>query len=356
MSVLDWTTVRTVLAPLVRMGTLPTRLCALDGGASVVCTPEIISFKLARCTRVEQDGYVEFLAPNGREVVLRTVPRERARLVCQIGAPNADVAVAAARVVAADVAGIDLNMGCPKHFSVSGGMGAALLKTPDVAASIVAALVKEMHPKPVSAKIRLLDEVSSTVALMRALADAGAAAITVHARTTPMRPREPALHDELAKVIAAAKMTIPVFVNGDVRTQGEATKALATTGAAGVMVARGAIRNPVAAFMPDGTGPSQKEALLSWIRYAVQYNNHLVNSKWCVLKMLGAMSSSGYPGEFHQQVSRVKSYEELLELFPEAKDAVHTATAGNEEEQQNDVDEPPAKRAKADEGDKKNDA
>lgn len=36
-----------------------------------------------------------------------------------------------------DVAAVDVNMGCPKRFSLQGGMGAALLKRPDVAADIV---------------------------------------------------------------------------------------------------------------------------------------------------------------------------------------------------------------------------
>lgn len=51
-----------------------------------------------------------------------------------------------AQLVMEDVAGIDVNMGCPKNFSLKGGMGAALLKVPDEAAAIMRALV-ENSPK-----------------------------------------------------------------------------------------------------------------------------------------------------------------------------------------------------------------
>jgi hypothetical protein len=58
------------------------------------------------------------------------------------GTSDPDRAVATAKLVAKDVAGIDVNMGCPKDFSIKGGMGAALLRKPDTAHAILSALVK----------------------------------------------------------------------------------------------------------------------------------------------------------------------------------------------------------------------
>ena len=59
---------------------------------------------------------------------------------------------------AKDIAGIDLNCGCPKHFSIQGGMGAALLKTPETIEDIVKTLSNNLD-KPVTIKIRLVEKV-----------------------------------------------------------------------------------------------------------------------------------------------------------------------------------------------------
>lgn len=58
-------------------------------------------------------------------------PIEKPYLIFQLGSADPKLAVEAALLVAQDVAGVGLNCGCPKPFSLSGGMGAALLKTPD---------------------------------------------------------------------------------------------------------------------------------------------------------------------------------------------------------------------------------
>ncbi len=65
---------------------------------------------------------------NPKTIVFRTCDKEKGKLVFQIGAPEAGIALKAALAVVSDVPAIDINMGCPKHFSTSGGMGAALLR------------------------------------------------------------------------------------------------------------------------------------------------------------------------------------------------------------------------------------
>ena len=61
-------------------------------------------------------------------VAFRTCPRERERVVFQLGTSRPAMALQAAQLVQNDVAGIDLNMGCPKRFSIQDGMGVALLR------------------------------------------------------------------------------------------------------------------------------------------------------------------------------------------------------------------------------------
>lgn len=57
-------------------------------------------------------------------------PLEKSRLIFQLGSASPELAVEAAKIIAGDVAGVGLNCGCPKPFSLSGGMGAALLREP----------------------------------------------------------------------------------------------------------------------------------------------------------------------------------------------------------------------------------
>ncbi|KAL8437966.1 hypothetical protein ACSSS7_000536 [Eimeria intestinalis] len=80
-----------------------------------------------------------------------------------------------------DIAAVDVNMGCPKSFSVKGGMGAALLSTPDVAMDILKTLRRNVSC-PVTCKIRLLDTMEETVDFARKCESTGIAAIAVHAR------------------------------------------------------------------------------------------------------------------------------------------------------------------------------
>ena len=63
--------------------------------------------------------------------------------------------MAAASKIAPYVAAVDVNMGCPVHFSTSGGMGSALLRKPETVQQILTALVAAL-PCPVTCKIRLL--------------------------------------------------------------------------------------------------------------------------------------------------------------------------------------------------------
>lgn len=63
-------------------------------------------------------------------------PIEKSRLIFQLGVSDPLLAVQAALVVAGDVGGVGLNCGCPKPFSISGGMGAALLKVPDTLCAV----------------------------------------------------------------------------------------------------------------------------------------------------------------------------------------------------------------------------
>ena len=152
---------KVVLAPMVRSGELPSRLLALHYGADLVWGPETVDRAMIGTSRkinprtscIEWtrtasnggNGHKPKERPQRESVIYRIDPkRESRKLVYQIGTSDPDLAVQAASLVAGDVAGIDVNAGCPKPFSTSGGMGAALLQTPEKLASILEALVERV--------------------------------------------------------------------------------------------------------------------------------------------------------------------------------------------------------------------
>jgi tRNA-dihydrouridine synthase 2 len=156
-------------------------------------------------------GTVDYIDKTDGTVVFRTCARERDRVVLQLGSCDASRALRVAQLVEADVAGIDLNMGCPRRFSVLGGMGAALLRQPQKAYDMLRGLVEGLSI-PVTCKIRVLPSLEATLELCDTLASAGIAAIAVHGRTIDERPQHPNRNHVLRKI--AEYLSIPVIANG----------------------------------------------------------------------------------------------------------------------------------------------
>lgn len=99
---------------MVRCGRLPLRLLALEYGADLVYTEEIIDFKLLKCKRVvnavlNSVDFVDMTDPTD-SIVFRTCELEKGKVILQIGTANAERALKVAKLVEQDVAGIDINM------------------------------------------------------------------------------------------------------------------------------------------------------------------------------------------------------------------------------------------------------
>lgn len=138
---------------------------------------------------------------------------------------------------------IDINMGCPVKKVVGGQDGAALMRTPELAADLIKA-VKDGTDKPVSVKFRLgytADEMNY-VEFGQAMQNAGADFITIHGRT---RSQMYSGHADWSKIKALKEnVDIPVFANGDITSIEDAIKCLELSGADGVAVGRGALGDP----------------------------------------------------------------------------------------------------------------
>ncbi|XP_059402067.1 tRNA-dihydrouridine(20) synthase [NAD(P)+]-like [Carassius carassius] len=302
---------KTVLAPMVRVGTLPMRLLALDYGADIVYCEELIDIKMARCERVENDvlGTVDFIAPDER-VMFRTCSKEKSRVVFQMGTADPERALVVAKLVENDVAAVDVNMGCPKEYSTKGGMGSALLSDPEKIEAILRTLVNGIS-KPVTCKIRILPTLEDTVSLVKRIENTGVAAIAVHGRMREERPRHPVHCDYIQAV--AESVSIPVIANGGssdiVKTFEDMEKFREATGASSVMLARAAMWNP-SIFRQQGA-LSVEEVMEDYIRYAVRYDNNPFNTKYCLCQMLRDRVESPFGKRLHA----AQTNEEICEVF-----------------------------------------
>ncbi|KAA8576725.1 hypothetical protein EYC84_006795 [Monilinia fructicola] len=199
-------------------------------------------------TRLPSQGHKDKNANLNESLIFRLHPElEGKKLIFQIGTSDPERAVQCARMVAADVVGIDVNAGCPKPFSTSGGMGAALLQTPDKLCAILEALVKEIVPEfeiGISVKIRLLETAEKTEALVRKLCATGITGLTIHCRTTPMRPRERAIREQLKMIADICRESgVACLMNGDVENRDQALKLAEEYGTNGGMIAVAAEAN-----------------------------------------------------------------------------------------------------------------
>ncbi|XP_043841244.1 tRNA-dihydrouridine(20) synthase [NAD(P)+]-like isoform X2 [Dromiciops gliroides] len=303
---------KVILAPMVRVGTLPMRLLALDYGADIVYCEELIDIKMLQCKRVVNEvlDTIDFVAPNER-VIFRTCERERNKVVFQMGSADAERALAVARLVENDVAGIDINMGCPKEYSTKGGMGAALLSDPDKIEKILSTLVKGIC-KPVTCKIRILPSLEDTLNLVKRIERTGVAAIAVHGRKKEERPQHP-VHCDIIKAIAEA-VSIPVIANGGshdhIKVYADLEAFRQVTSASSVMVGRAAMWNP-SIFRKEGLQPLEK-IMQEYIKYAVRYENHYTNTKYCLCQMLREQLETPQGKKLHA----AQSSQEIWRQYP----------------------------------------
>lgn len=146
-----------------------------------------------------------------------------------------------AEAAGADV--IDINMGCPAKSVVSGLCGSALMREPDTALRLIEATVAATM-LPVTLKMRLgwdRDSLNAPDIARRAEA-AGVRMLTIHGRTRNEFFTGAADWAAIRPVVEAVR--IPVIANGDIASAASARRALALSGAAGVMIGRGAQGKP----------------------------------------------------------------------------------------------------------------
>src|SRR3954462_7182390 len=253
---------RLVLAPMAGVSVQAFRRQGRRYGAGLVCS-EMVS-----CAGLEHR--------NERTLGYLRVASDEHPLAIQIFGSDPPVMADAARMVEAAGADlVDVNFGCPVRKVTKTGAGATLLDDPERACRIVAAMAEAVD-LPVSVKMRRGLENGSRTCLDVGprLVDAGAQTLTLHPRSAKQMYTGEADHGLTAELVE--RVDVPVIASGDVTSRARAQAVLATTGAAAVMVGRGAQGNPWALreiVDGDADEPSREEVaaeLILFVRETVR--------------------------------------------------------------------------------------
>ena len=231
---------RVLLAPLAGIGNWFVRLQAKRYGAGMAVSEMVSSHAVhygnrRTCTEM-----------------LRIDPRERAcgPVSIQLFGEDPEVMRSAAEQVArAGADAIDINMGCPVRKVCKTGAGAALIGDPDRAVQVARAALDgaagEGGGLPVTVKLRSglrVGESSGLLLARRLVEEAGVAAVVFHPRPAEVQHRGAPDYELAARAVAS--LPAPVILTGGLSSAERVREAFRATGAAAVMLARGALGNP----------------------------------------------------------------------------------------------------------------
>mmetsp|Transcript_12306 Transcript_12306/g.17961 ORF Transcript_12306/g.17961 Transcript_12306/m.17961 type:complete len:479 (+) Transcript_12306:66-1502(+) len=371
-----------ILAPMVRASSTQLRSLALSYGCDLVYSEEIVDRSIITTERVYNEELQtidyrkkmeSFSAKQQRRMkaknepvptILRIAPSiERNKLIYQMGTGEASLALPSALMVQNDVDGIDINMGCPKKFSVSGGMGAALLQDLPRACNIISTLRKNLHV-PVSCKIRLIKDTKTTVDFVTALVKAGANAVAIHGREVGDESQMPAKLDRLVDVVQTLKSSsaidVPIIINGDLYTRNDMVNIRKRSGADAVMLARPALYNTSIFIKPpvsdlEGTPLgeetrygydsklllSKTQVIQDYLTHSHTYSGHIANVKYVVCEMLSNRRTpsilsqkmpQSYPGgQTIGKVCNCRSVVDMCKLWDVSKSSISKKATRSED-------------------------
>jgi tRNA-dihydrouridine synthase B len=218
------------LAPMQDVTDLPFwKLMAAYGGADVYYTEYF---------RVHADSNLE-------KYILKSItenPTGRPVVAQMIGNDIPSLVRAAQQLQKYDIAAVDLNLGCPAPIVYRKCAGGGLLREPARVDAILGALRDAVKIR-FTVKTRLgFDSPDVFDELLPIFAKHSLDLLTVHGRTVKEMYRSEVHYDFIAR--AVAEIPCPVIANGNVDSARTAAEVLKTTGARGLMIGRGAIRNP----------------------------------------------------------------------------------------------------------------
>lgn len=231
----------TCLAPMVRYSRLPFRMLCRKWGCDTAYTPMLMA-----------DSFI--LSRKARDADLTTNRFDRP-LVIQFAAHEPVTFGIAAKLVAKECDGVDLNCGCPESWVNKQGDGAALLEHPELVADMVKQAVNQMEDlaikTPISIKIRPRRDINQTIEMAQRAEHCGCAYIAMHGRHKSQGRGGPIDYDAIRTVKDSVK--IPVIANGGLNTPETIATMREKTGVDGVMSGLGLLNNP-SMFLRDEAG------------------------------------------------------------------------------------------------------
>jgi tRNA-dihydrouridine synthase 2 len=193
-------------------------------------------------------------------------------------------------------------------------MGAALLRTPEKLCSILEALVKDIVPEfeiGISVKIRLLETPEETENLVRKLCATGITGLTVHCRTTSMRPRERAIREQLKMIADVCREAgVACLMNGGVENRSQAEQLVVEYGVDGAMIATAAETNSSCFRSKENGGPAPwREVVEQYLKVCMEVENRFGNTKY----LLGHLVPGKEP--VYRCIAATKTYTQICELL-----------------------------------------
>lgn len=259
--------------------------------------------------------------------MLRIDDGERPTAIQLFGSVPEELAEAARMVEASGADMIDFNMGCPVPKIVNNGEGSALMKQPQLAHDILAAMVKAVKI-PVTVKFRAGwdDSNRNAVEIAKAVEAAGVSAVAVHGRTRQQFYEGKADWGIIAEVKQAVK--VPVFGNGDIFMVEDGLRMLAETGVDGLMIGRGADGNPwifreLAAVLRGEerpAAPSLQERLAQAAEHLdmlIDYKGEHISVKEMRRHISAYLKGLPHAAEFRGRFHKVDTREQFMELLAE---------------------------------------
>lgn len=221
------------------------------------------------------------------------------------------------------IAGIDLNLGCPAPIVCRKDAGGGLLRNPETVNRLLGSL-REAIPGKFTVKTRLGyttdDEFPGLLEIFRSHAIDG---LTIHGRTVVERYQTPVHPDRVRAAVQG--MPCPVIANGNVVDAATGLTYLEQTGAAGLMIGRGAIRNPwifsqlTAAFtgsQPPTPGYRDLWAYVLELYDEIARETPKFNPLAHVQRMKKTLAyiTHGLEGEFEYDMRRARTPEDFQEI------------------------------------------
>ena len=295
---------RVVLAPMAGVSVQAFRRQGRRYGAGLVCS-EMVS-----CAGIEHR--------NEKTLGYLRVGTDEHPLAIQIfGAEPRVMAEAARMVEAAGADVVDMNFGCPVKKVTKTGAGACLLEDAELACRITEAVASAVSV-PVTVKMRRGVENGSRACLELGpqLVEAGAAALTLHPRSATQMYTGYADHTLTAELVDL--VDVPVIASGDVVSHAKALAVLESTGAAAVMVGRGAQGNPWAIreiVLGDSVQPTREEVaaeLIVFIRETVRELGERRASGFLKKFYAWYLGHGRFPKPFKNELVQLSSTEEVI--------------------------------------------